>query len=253
MRIYLALSIGLLLLNPLSALAAPRTVGDTIIYDVHEMVHSTPSVPPGMSAENFAKMQAAQNTPQSFVLMLKLDVLAPDGNAKAHASLVSSSLASAPASLRDPSSNFIAALAPDGEIVAEYDPHFQQKTGAGGVILNAAELNLNNVGGQVMPRLAYFNTFAKGCTMHPLTGSTSWHETMMDALIGQRTFIFTQTGSRTVTMKSDVKNQYMSQTISATGHCDRASRLVLDYHEEVKNTMSSGPPSSITRDFVLRR
>ena len=252
-RNYLAISIGVVLLKPIGALAAPRTAGDTIVYDVREMVQSTPSVPPRMSAENRAKMEAAQNKPQNFVLTLKLDEVAPDGKAQAHASLVNSSIANAPASLRDPSSNFIAALAPDGEILAQYDPQFQPKTGAGGVILNAAELTMNNVGGQVMPRLAYFNAFAKGCTTHSLAGSTTWHETMMDALLGQRTLTFTSTGSKAIVMKNVVKNQYMTQTMSASGHCDRASRLVLDYHEEVENTMSSGPPSSITRDFVLRR
>ncbi len=75
MRKYFAISIGLLLLSPLGALAAPRSVGDTIVYDVIEVVHSTPSAPPGMSSENRVKMEAAQNKPQSFVLTLKLDEL----------------------------------------------------------------------------------------------------------------------------------------------------------------------------------
>ncbi len=143
---------------------------------------------------------------------------------------------------------------PDGEIRAQYDPQLQPRTGAGGVILNAADINLNNVGGQVMARLVYFNTFAKGCTMHPLTAvSAPWHETVMDALVGRRTFTFASTGPGTVAMRSNSKNQYMSQTISASGHCDRDSHLVLDYHEEVNSVMTNGPPSSITRNLKLRQ
>lgn len=54
-------------------------------------------------------------------------------------------------------------------------------------------------------------------------------------------------------MKGDFKNQYMSQTISATGTCDPATGLVVSYHEEVNNVMTSGMPSSIVRDLKLRQ
>ena len=243
-----------LLLTPSIALAVTRTVGQTIVYDFNEIIHSTASIPAGMSQQNREKMEAAQNKPQSFVLTLNLDDILADGKAHAKASLVNSASANAPASLRDPSSNFIATLAPDGEITAQYDPNMQPKTGAGGVILNLTDLNLNNVGGQLMTHFPYFNAFAKGCAMRPHAAAhAAWHDTMMDSLVGQRTFDFVATDKDRVTMKGDFKNQYMSQTISASGDCDPATGLVVDYHEEVNNVMTNGAPSSITRELKLRQ
>ena len=252
-RLVIISVVGLLLI-PSVAFAVTRTVGQTIVYDFNEIIHSTASVPAGMSQQNREKMEAAQNKPQSFVLTLNLDDILADGKAHAKASLVNSASANAPASLRDPSSNFIATLAPDGEITAQYDPTMQPKTGAGGVILNLTDLNLNNVGGQVMTHFPYFNVFAKGCAMRPHAAAhAAWHDTMMDSLVGQRTFDFVATEKDRVTMKGDFKNQYMSQTISASGDCDPATGLVVDYHEEVNNVMTNGPPSSITRDLKLRQ
>src|SRR5579864_8111732 len=246
--------IGLLLLIPSIAFAVTRTVGQTIVYDFNEAIHSTPTIPAGMSPQNREKMEAAQNKPQSFVLTMNLDEISPEGKAHAKASLVNSGAANAPASLRDASSNFIATLASDGEITAQYDPNMQPKTGAGGVILNVTEVNLNNVGGQVMTHFPYFNAFAKGCAMrsHDATHKT-WQVTMADPLVGQRTFNFVATEKGIVTLKGDFKNQYMTQTISASGNCDPATGLVVDYHEEVNNAMTNGSPSSIIRDLKLRQ
>jgi hypothetical protein len=242
----------LLLFVPSIALAATRNVGQTIVYDFNEAIQSTPAIPAGMSQQNIQRMEAAQNKPQTFVLTLNLEAISPDGSAQAKATLLNTAAANAPASLRDASSNFIATLAPDGEIIAQYDPNMQPKTGAAGRIVDTTDVNLNNVGGQVVTHLSYFNTFAKGCARPHVASHTAWEETMTDSLVGQRTFKFVAAANGTVTMKSDFKNQYMSQTISASGNCNPSSGLVIDYHEEVSNVMTSGSPSSITRDLKLR-
>ena len=130
----------------------------------------------------------------------------------------------------------------------------QPKTGAGGEYTNMKEVSLNSVGGQVMTHIPYFNTFAKGCALHVHDSAhTKWHEDMTDSLLGQRTFDFSSSDNGTVTMKSTVKNQYMTQTITATGNFDSTSGLVVSYHEQIENVMASGPPSSTTRDFKLRQ
>jgi hypothetical protein len=248
---FIAIATGLLLLTASVAFGAARTVGQTIVYDFNESIRSTPSVPAGMSPENRAKMERAQNKPQSFVLTVTLEEIAPDGSAHVKASLVDTASASAPASLRNASSDFIATLTQDGQIIAQYDPKLQPTTGAGGRLANLAEVNLNNAGGQVMTHFPYFNAFAKGCAMRPRVAT--WHEIMPDSLGGQRTFTFATTGARTVTMTNNFENQYMVQTIRASGHCDASAGLVLDYHEEIDNTPKNGSPSSITRDIKLRQ
>ncbi len=255
MKQLIAASVGaFLLIIPPIALAVTRTIGQTIAYDFSEVIHSTPSIPAGMSPENIQKMEAAQNKPQRFVLTMEVAEISPDGAAHVKASLVNTASVNAPASLRDAGSNFIATLAPDGEITAQYDPNMQPKMGAGGEFLNLTDVNLNNVGGQVMTHFPYFNTFAKGCAMRShAAASTAWHETMTDPLVGKRTFDFVAADNGAVTMKGDFENQYISQTISASGNYDPATGLVVDYHEEVNNIMTSGPPSSITRDLKLRR
>jgi hypothetical protein len=253
-RQLVACSLGLLLFVPSVALAATRTVGQTIVYDFNEAIHSTPTIPAGMSQQNIQKMEAAQNKPQVFVLTMNLEEISPDGSAHAKATLLNMATANAPASLRDASSNFVATLAPDGEIIAQYDPNMQPKTGAAGRYVNLTEVNLNNVGGQVMTHLSYFNTFAKGCAKRShVAAHSAWDETMTDPLVGQRTFNFIVAANGTVTMTGDFKNQYMTQTITASGTCDPSSGLVVDYHEEVNNAMASGPPSSIIRDLKLRQ
>ena len=255
MKNAIAIAIGLTLLVPAVVFGQTRAPGKALVYDFNEDIHNTPSVPAGMSAQNAAKMNAAQNKPQAFVLTLALNNVAPDGSAQAAASLVNTDPATtnAPSAARDAASNFIATLAPDGEIVAQYDANLQPKTGPGGVILNMNEINQNNVGAQVITHLAYFNVFAKGCTAQPHgTSSGAWHETMVDPLLGQRRFDFAKRDG-TVTMKSDITNQYMTQTITAKGTCDPVAHLVVTYHEAENNTMTNGPPSSITRDLKLRQ
>jgi hypothetical protein len=250
-RKFIALTTGFLFLASSAAFGATRTVGQAIVYDFNESIRSTPSIPVGMSSENSAKLEAAQNKPQSFVLTMTIEEIAPDGSAHVKASLVDTASANAPASLQNASSDFIATLDQDGEIIPQYDPRLQPTTGAGGRLVNLAEVNLNNVGGQVMNHFPYFNAFAKGCAMRP-RGAT-WHEMMPDSLGGQRTFTFATTGARIVTMKGDLENQYMVQTIRAMGHCDASAGLVLDYHEEINNAPKNGSPSSITRDVKLRQ
>jgi hypothetical protein len=248
------LSIGLLALIPSIALALTRSAGQTIVYDLNENIASTPTIPAGMSEQDREKMEGAQNKPQSYVLTMNFDKVSSDGKAHATASLINSGIVNAPASLRDAASNFIAVLAPDGEIIAQYDPNMQPKTGAGGEYLNLTDVNPNNVGGQVMTHFPYFNAFAKGCAMRlQAAHHATWHDTMLDPLFGQRTFDFAETDKGSVTMKGDVKNQYISQTISSSGNCDLATGLVVDYHEVVENAMTNGPPSSITRDLKLRQ
>jgi hypothetical protein len=253
MKILAAISSGLLLLFPANALAVTRTVGQTVVYDFNESVQSTPVIPAGMSAQNAVKMEAAQNKPQSFVLTLDLDQVSPGGAAHATASLLNSASVNASASLRDASSNFIATLEPNGEIVAQYDPNMQAQMGPGGAFANLKEMNLNNVGGQVVTHLLYFNAFAKGCAMRPQAAAgKSWHDTTTDPLFGQRTFTFV-TADKGVTMTGTFKNQDISQTITADGDCDASTGLVVHYHEKVANTVTSGPPSSIERDLKLRQ
>jgi hypothetical protein len=243
----------LLFFGPSIAHAATRSVGQTIIYDFNEAIQSPPTIPAGMSQQNIQRMEAAQNKPQAFVLTLNLEAVSPDGSAHAKATLLNTAVANAPASLRDASSNFIATLAPDGEIIAQYDPNMQPKTGAAGRYVDLTDVSLNNVGGQVVTHLSYFNTFAKGCAHPHIASHSAWEETMMDSFVGQRTFNFVAAANgKTVTMKGDFKNQYMAQTISASGNCNPSSGLVIDYHEEVNNVMTSGSPSSITRDLKLR-
>ena len=250
---FVTILVGLLLLLPTIAFAVTRTVGQTVVYDFSESIHSTPIIPSGMSQQNAEKMEAAQNKPQSFVLTFDLDQVSPDGAAHANASLVNSASVNAPATLRDAGSNFIATLAPDGEIIAQYDPNMQPKTGAGGAFANLKEVNLNNVGGQVMTHFLYFNAFAKGCAMRSQAkAGKSWQETMTDPIFGQRTFTFAE-HMGAVSMTGDSNNQYMTQTISASGDCDPATGFIVDYHEKVNNSMSSGPPSSIERDLKLRQ
>ena len=98
-----------------------RTVGQTIVYDFNQSVHSTPAIPAGMSQQNVQKMEAAQNKPQTFVLTLTVDQVSSDRSAHANGLPSNTAAANAPASLRDSTSKFIATLAPDGEIVAQYD------------------------------------------------------------------------------------------------------------------------------------
>ena len=130
----------------------------------------------------------------------------------------------------------------------------QATTNAAGRFDNLPAVNANGVGGQVMIHLQYFNTFAKGCALHPHAAAhSSWNETVTDPLFGTRTFSFTGAGNGAVVMEGDLKNQCMTQAISVNGSCDPASGLVVTYHEDVNNAMTSGPPSSITRDLKLRQ
>ena len=65
------------LLIPSIAFAVTRTVGQTIVYDFNEAIHSTPTHTSRMSPKIREKMIAAQNKPQRFVLTMNLDEISP--------------------------------------------------------------------------------------------------------------------------------------------------------------------------------
>ena len=68
----------------------------------------------------------------------------------------------------------------------------QATTNAAGRFDNLPAVAAIGVGGQVMIHLQYFNTFAKGCALHPHAAAhSSWNETVTDPLFGTRTFSFT--------------------------------------------------------------
>ncbi len=246
--------------------AAPRSVGQTLVYAVTTTSNRTSSPPPSLPASMRAQYEAmqakaAQGSTSTFTFTI--DRVDPNGNAHLKGTLAGPAVPAAAVAIVPYLNTLQATLAPDGRIIPTYDPnmppattrdnkyHEIEPTEASAQNTNAGQFHADE-----------FNHFAQGCAKRGhLKPGDSWHLQTRDAMSQAiTTYDFsvsapTSAGAPAVSMNANVEQPNGTRKIEATGHYDPAANQVLDLHvmETYDTTSPYGRNSgSLTTDFTLQ-
>ena len=252
---------------PCTALAAGRTAGEMISYEIKQTSTTKTdlsSLPASIRARAEQNQAAANGKTATTNLTLTVDSVDSDGNAHVNAKFTQSmdGITGNGAAVLAGAKEFQGTLTADGRFLPTVDPNASPSIDSHGryTAANAPNVNAQQMQGPFLD----FNAFISGASKRPkFKAGDNWHLSMQDAIGITRQYDFSvveldsaNASAALICMKGEFSSDTSSQKITATGHYDAASRILTTYHEDNAYSSTAGGMASsgvTVMDIKLRK
>ncbi|MDP9024132.1 MAG: hypothetical protein M3N13_01995 [Candidatus Eremiobacteraeota bacterium] len=263
-----AAAIAAISLNAIAAAAAPRTVGQTFVYDVTvatKMTSGVPSAVPAFARAQYEAQQAMAAKGSTSTYTFTVDRVESDGSSHLQGAETGSRFPAAALALAPYLNTFMATLSPDGSIVPIFDPNMAPSTTRDNKFHTTlpTEASAQNMNAEQV-HMTEFNRFAQGCAKRGhFTIGDVWRVRAKDSSGMATLYEFSVSALDDVSghqyphvsMSTSSTGTTGSQKITSDGHYDANAGIVVDFHEQTafNNTYPGGETSGTTStDYRLR-